>query len=152
MRHEDRVVQDLHVDRHPAGAGLEALRGGHGLGDERLALLLSDHDGPGVDDVLRGLKAPKRVIVRVRKLVAAMHTTPPTTPQAVRVLRHRWGDDTDVLLRLVNVLEGLGAVQGWFAAAAPIEATPPARANGVLLDGHAIMEATGLAMAKPLGD
>ena len=101
--------------------------------------------------MLRGLKAPKRVIVRVRKLVAAMHTTPPTTPQAVRVLRHRWGDDTDVVLRLVNVLEGLGAVQGWFAAASLIEATPPARMSGALLDGHAIMEATGLAHGQALG-
>ena len=151
MMHEDRVLQDLLVDRHPAGAGLEALRGGHGLGDERLALLLSDHDGPGVDDVLRGLKAPKRVIARVRKLVAAMRTTPPTTPQAVRVLRHRLGEDTDVVLRLVNVLEGLGAVQGWFAAAPLIEATPPARVSGALLDGHAIMEATGLAHGQALG-
>lgn len=151
MMHEDGVLQDLLVDRHPAAAGLEAFRGEHGFGEERLALLLLDQEEPGVEQVLRDLKAPKRYIARVRRLVTAMGTPPPTNAQAVRVLRYRWGSDTDTMLRLVNVLEGLGAVRGWSTAAALIMGTAPARESDPLLDGHAIMEATGLAHGQALG-
>ena len=76
---------------------------------------------------------------------------PPTNRQAVRVLRHRWGDDVEATLRLVEVLERQGALQGWAAAKPLIEDTPPAQADGPLLDGHAIMEATGLAHGQALG-
>ena len=55
------------------------------------------------------------------------------------------------MLRLVNVLEGLGAVRGWSTAAALIMGTAPARESDALLDGHAIMEATGLAHGQALG-
>ena len=151
MMHEDGVMQALLVDRHPANAGLEALQGEQGVGEERLALLLSDHDTSEVEDMLRGLKAPKRVISRVRRLVNAMRMPPPTNRQAVRVLRHRWGDDVEATLRLVEVLERQGALQGWAAAKPLIEDTPPAQADGPLLDGHAIMEATGLAHGQALG-
>lgn len=151
MMHEDGVMQDILVERHPAAAGLEAFQGEHGFSEERLALLLSDHDGKRVDGILRGLKAPKRLVTRVRWLVGAMRTPPPANARDVRVLRHRWGDDMDVLLRLVDVLEGLGAVQGWSEAAVLIAATPPARTSGALLDGHAIMEATGLGHGQALG-
>ena len=151
MMHEDGVMQNLLVNRHPSAAGLEAFHGEQSMGEERLALLLFDHDGPEVEGVLRNLKVPKRVIARVRRLVKAMHAVPPTNAQAVRVVRYRWGEDVEVILRLVGVLEGLGAAHGWRTAQDLIAATPAARTPEALLDGHTIMEATGLAHGQALG-
>lgn len=151
LMHDDGVLQDLLVDRHPAAAGLDAFHGEVGRGEERLALLLSDHPDHEVEQILRALTAPKRVVHRVRRLVAGMRASPPETARDVRVLRYRWGEDVDVLLRMTGALEGLGAKRGWAAAGELVTNTPPARVHAPLLDGHSIMQATGVAHGPRLG-
>lgn len=151
MMHEDGVFQTLLLDRHPSTAGLDALRGEVGMAEERMALIFSDLEGPEVEARLRNLTAPKRVIQRVRRLVAMMRMPPPSNPRNVRVLRHRWYEDFEVLLQMTSILEGLGVLQGWTAAQSVLATTPPARERDPLLDGHAIMEATGVRHGQDLG-
>ena len=152
MMHEDGVLHDLLTDRHPSAAGVEGFRGERGRADERMALMLSERSGPEIEEALRAMTAPKRVVQRVRRLVALMHTPPPTSAQEVRVMRYRWGSDTDALLRLVGVMEGLGIARGWTAAQNIIDKTLPAKESKPLLDGHAIMEATGVKHGQRLGE
>lgn len=151
LMHDDGVLQNLLVDRHPAAAGLDAFQGEVGRGEERLAMLLSDQTGPEVEQVLRALTAPKRVVHRVRRLVAGLRASPPKAARDVRVLRYRWGEDVEVLLRMTGALEGLGANRGWAAAQDLVTNTPAARVHAPLLDGHSIMQATGVAHGPHLG-
>ena len=151
LMHEDGVLQDLLVDRHPAAAGLDAFHGERGRGEERLAMLLSDQTGPEVEVILRALTAPKRVVQRVRRLVAGLRASPPKAARDVRVLRYRWGEDVEVMLRMTRALEGLGASRGWTDAQDLVASTPPARVHEPLLDGHSIMQATGVPHGPHLG-
>ena len=114
-------------------------------------MLLSDQTGPEVEQVLRSLTAPKRVVHRVRRLVAGLRASPPKAARDVRVLRYRWGEDVEVLLRMTGALEGLGANRGWAAVQDLVTNTPAARVHAPLLDGHSIMQATGVAHGPTSG-
>jgi tRNA nucleotidyltransferase (CCA-adding enzyme) len=153
MMHEDGVMQKVLPQANLATSGLAhfSFQDDDGRAEGYLALLLADLNKDEVTACLRALTAPRRVTERVIRLHRSLDHAPPTRPSEVRLLHHRWRGDVHLHVSTARSRDALRGGRAWDDADDLIQSTPSARKPEPLLDGHAIMAATGLTKGERLG-
>lgn len=109
--------------------------------EARIALLLSNLNSNEVEDILRRLKASKKVITRSKKLHFLIHNTP--RKHDLRIYRNELGDEVSTH---INLRETIGEDTSLIVKSLQY----PTEIN-CLIDGDWLMEKTGLSPGIKLG-
>ena len=109
--------------------------------EARIALLLSNLNSNEVEDILRRLKASKKVITRSKKLHFLIHNTP--GKHDLRIYRNELGDEVSTH---INLRETIGEDTSLIVKSLQY----PTEIN-CLIDGDWLMEKTGLSPGIKLG-
>lgn len=146
-------IHHFHAQNHHLTEDISAL--------ERFALLLCEHDSIAVTNSLKQLKLSKKERNRVETIHSRFGQVPNDTLAGLRLYRMIMGDRAEAHLKLEIVIRESGLQPEQLQETTPADihklieklnaVEPLAAGNDSLVDGHWIMQRTGMAKGRAVG-